>query len=111
MIRLLAALLIALAISFAPLATRAGAAMAPAAPADHARMTMQMDHCPDQSGQTRDGKTGGKDCCIALCVAFAFAGAPSEPPLRFSRGAPRPSSDRFRPGFLARLPTPPPRRV
>lgn len=73
-IRKLLAILIALALLFAPGVT--GAAMA-AAP-NHGIEMMEAGHCQaPMSGTGHHDQSDGKSCCIAMCMAVAVA--PSAP--------------------------------
>jgi len=66
------ALLVALAVLFAPAITRAGEAMA-AVPDHHAQM-MESGHCKaPPSKSDHHGKTDGKSCCVSMCMAVAVA--------------------------------------
>lgn len=109
-LRLLFASLIAVAMLFAPLATRSGAAMA-MAPADHHAQMMESGHCGQQPAKDKDGKTIDKSCCVTMCTAVAVAPAPPLEPHAFAKGVDRPSLTPFDHGFLAKLPTPPPRQA
>ena len=109
--RLLLTLLLAVAMSFAPLAM--GEAMAAAA-AHHGPMVQHGDmtgHCADKSDHDKPAKAAGQDCCAAMCLGVTVAPAsPGEPPAFISINA-RPAPDRFRQGFLGEIATPPPRPI
>jgi len=105
-VRKLFAILIALSVLFAPAVT--GAAMA-AAP-HHDIQMMEGGHCQAPPSKSADhDKTGGKNCCIAMCTAVAVA--PSAP----DQGTePRQQVAQFAPpkayhGLPAEIATPPPR--
>lgn len=102
------AILIAAAMLFAPFAMQGGAAMA-AMPSDHHAQTMGEGHCEGQPADDTDGKSAEKPCCAAMCAALAVSVGPTAEPVVFARVIERPGLARFRHGFLAKLPTPPPR--
>ena len=107
-LRPLFAILIAVAMLFAPLALQSGAAMA-MAPADHHSQMTETDHCGEQPAKSHDGKTVDKSCCAAMCTAIAVAPTPMLQPHVFSSSAERAALVQFNHSFLAELPTPPPR--
>ena len=107
-LRPLFAILIAVAMLFAPLAVQTGAAMA-MAPADHHAQMTETDHCGEQPANSHDGKTVDKSCCAAMCTAIAVAPTPMLEPHVFSSSAERAALVQFNHSFLAELPTPPPR--
>ena len=108
MSRLLFALLIAVAMLFAPLAMQSGAAMA-MAPADHHSQMTKGGHCGDQPAKSHDGKAMDKSCCAAMCAAVAIPPALRIEPQALALAAERPGLDLFHHSFLAELPTPPPK--
>ena len=75
-VRALFAILIAIAVLFAPAIT--GSAMA-AAP-HHGMEMMEAGHCQSPPSNTgHHDRTDGKSCCIAMCMALAVApSAPAE---------------------------------
>ncbi|HET7710106.1 MAG TPA: hypothetical protein VFK50_11365 [Sphingomicrobium sp.] len=102
------AILIAAAMLFAPFAMQSGAAMA-AMPSDQHAQTMDKGHCEGQPAGDKGSKSADTPCCAAMCAAVAVAaGSPAEPPA-FSPAVERPPLNHSLHGFLARLPTPPPR--
>lgn len=103
------AILIAVAMFFAPLAMQSGSAMA-AMPDHHSQMT-EKGHCGEQPVKGADSKSDGKSCCVATCTAIAIAPTTPVEPLAFSLSVDRPTLDQSGPSFLAKLPTPPPRRA
>lgn len=113
-IRTLFALLVAVAVLFAPAMTRAGEAMA-AVPGHHAQM-MASGHCKiapsdagDPDGSSGHDKAGAKNCCIATCMAVAVV--PSVPPQsRVFHGvaASFALTNQYH-GCIAEIATPPPR--
>ena len=104
------AILIAIAMLFAPFAMPTGAmAMAPAD--EHSQMMMASDHCGDTSSDANDSNAIGKSCCIAMCAAVAVAPVSALEPQTFARIVDRPSVSQFTHGYLAELATPPPRRA
>ena len=102
------AILIAVSMLFAPFAMQSGSAMA-AMPSDHHAEMMSDGHCDGQPATDKDSKSGEMPCCAAMCAAVAVAAGSSAEPAAFERAAERPSLEQFRQGFLAKLPTPPPR--
>ncbi|OYX16849.1 MAG: hypothetical protein B7Z07_01710 [Sphingomonadales bacterium 32-67-7] len=104
--RLLTAV-VALSLLWAPVALQNGAALA-TAPADHSEQIVK-GHCGGDTGSDKSGHASGKACCAAMCMGIetqplaaaephALIGAPALTAVR--RGGT---------GFLAELPTPPPR--
>jgi hypothetical protein len=68
------ALLVAVAVLFAPAITREGEAMA-AVPDHHAQM-MDSGHCKSPPSKSdHHGKSDGKSCCISMCMGVAVAPA------------------------------------
>lgn len=104
----LLAILVGWAMLFAPLAMQSGAAMA-AMPADHHSQMAKTGHCGDQPDSGTDSPADGKSCCVAMCTAIAIAPVAPLSPLAFPPAIDRPALAHFGPGFLAKLPTPPPR--
>jgi hypothetical protein len=101
-------MLIAAAMLFAPFAMQSGSAMA-AMPADHHAQTTGGGHCEGQPVTGQDGKSADMPCCPAMCAAVAVpASAPVEPS-SLARSVERPALAQFQHGFVAKLPTPPPR--
>jgi hypothetical protein len=108
-LRPLFAMLIGLAMLFAPLGSRSGSAVAMAPPADHHARMMDSGHCGERPANRDHGKAPDKSCCVAMCAAVSVAPSASiEPPI-LPRSVQRPSLVRFNHSFLAELPTPPPR--
>ena len=88
--------LVALAMLWGPLALQSGGAMA-MAPSDH-------------HGQ-QDDQSAGHACCVALLTAIEASSGPTlEPHALTGVPAQHPILEDG-PGFLAELPTPPPRRA
>ena len=108
--RPLFALLIAMAMLFAPFAVGSGPAMA-MAPADHQAQMADKGHCGGQPANGKDSKATIKSCCAAMCTAVAVAPAPPAKPQGFARALDRPSVEQFYISHLAELATPPPRRA
>ena len=108
-LRPLFAILIAVAMLFAPLALQTGAAMAMAPAADHHAQMTESGHCGEQPAKSHKGKTVDKSCCAAMCTAIAVAPTPMSEPQVFASSIERPSLIQFDHSFLAELPTPPPR--
>lgn len=107
-LRPLFAMLIAVAMLFAPLAMRSGGAMA-MTPADHHSQMMESGHCGEQPAKGDHSKSTEKSCCVAMCAAVAVAPTASIEPHALASSSERPSLAQFHHSFLAELPTPPPR--
>lgn len=102
------AILIAAAMLFAPVAMQSGSAMA-AMPSDHHAQMMGKGHCEGQPATDKESKSADMPCCAAMCAAIAVIPVSPADPAAFARPAERPTPEQFRHGFLAKLPTPPPR--
>jgi hypothetical protein len=102
------AILIAIGMFMAPLGIRGGAAMAMAPSAHNGQMAMG-DHCGEQPSKAKHEKSGESACCVAMCMAVAPAPAAKLEPHFLTASVERPATDQFGRGFLAELPTPPPR--
>jgi hypothetical protein len=109
-LRPLFAILIAVAMLFAPLAMQSGSAMA-MAPADHHSQMMEKGHCGEQPAKGDHGKSTEKSCCVAMCTAVAVAPVSPAEPFAFPQSVERPALAQSSHSFLAELPTPPPRRA
>lgn len=107
--RLLFAILIAVAMLFAPLAVSSGSAMAVAPSADHHAQMMDSGHCSEQPAQGDHDRAPEKSCCVAMCASVAVASSASVEPLIFLEPVERSSLVQLAHSFLAELPTPPPR--
>lgn len=108
-LRPLFAMLVAVAMLFAPLTIRSGGAMAMAPAADHHARTMESGHCDDQPTKGKESQSDDKSCCVAMCVAIAVAPTTAIEPHALTSSVERPSLTQFNHSFLAELPTPPPR--
>lgn len=121
--RPLFAILIALAMLLAPSAMLGGRAMA-APGGGHSAQAMDAGHCDgqpdegkagkgqrgkDQPGKDQPGKAIDSNCCAAMCTAIIIFPAAADEALADRRMIERPSIARSGRGFLAKLPTPPPR--
>jgi len=107
-LRTLFAIVVALAVLFAPTVTREGQAFA--AVPDHDMQMMEVGHCqslPSHSGAP-DEETG-KSCCISICFAVAITPAvpASGSAVRAVQSVSQPAA-LHRP-YLGELATPPPR--
>lgn len=102
------AILIAAAMLFAPFAVQSGAAMA-AMPSDHHAQMMGKGHCEGMPATDGDSKPADMLCCAAMCAAMAVAPVSPTDPADVSHSVERPSLKQSLHGFLAKLPTPPPR--
>ena len=105
-IRKLFAILVAVAVLFAPAFT--GAGMATAAVPDHHAQMMEKGHCDTASGDEQE-EPADMSCCGAMCMAVAVtpSGIPIAKPLIGS--VPVASLHVFQAGSPAELATPPPR--
>ena len=103
-------LLLAFAIALAPFAISNGAAAAVSAVTHNAQMN-EPGHCSGEESGNGEEKATDQSCCIASCAPVAVA--PLLPRLshEISGNAARTSHATFGHGFLAELPTPPPRVV
>lgn len=108
--RPLFAMLIVFAMLFAPFAVESGAAMAMPA-VDHQTQMMENGHCTAQPGKSQDGKMVDKSCCAAMCAAVAVAPSVTLEPHAYASAVVRPALDQLQHSYLAKLPTPPPRRA
>jgi hypothetical protein len=105
-IRRLFAVLVALAVLFAPAVTASASASEP----HHEMQMMQVGHCQGPMSDAADhDRNAGKTCCISLCMAIAaFPAVPQpEAPVQISSAffaAPISLT-----GQPTKLPTPPPR--
>ena len=110
--RRLLAILFAVAMIAAPLAMPAGEAMAAAPMAmDHDGEQAMADHCGGKADPGQHGKQVGDGCCAAMCLGIALTPAAAGDLPAYAGVALRPSADQFHHSYLARLPTPPPRRA
>ena len=105
-IRKLFAILVAVAVLFAPAFT--GVGMASAAVPDHHAQMMDKGHCESAKGEDQE-EAADMSCCGAMCMAVAVApsGIPIAKPLIGS--VPVASLHAFQTGSPAELATPPPR--
>lgn len=104
------AMMIAMAMLFAPFAVQSGSAMA-AMPPDHHGQMMDKGHCGEQPAKGTDSKSTGKSCCVAMCMAIAVTPVSPFEPFAYLRSVDQPAIEQFGASFLAKLPTPPPRRA
>ena len=108
-IQKLFAILVALAVVFAPAFTRAGEAFA--AVPDHHTQLMEAEHCQDGAARSEsEGEAAAESCCVSMCTAVAvtFTSVTSardvimHPPAIFR-------APTFVVGIPAEIATPPPR--
>ncbi len=99
------AMLIALAMLFAPFAMQSGSARA-AMPSDHAQ-SMDAVHCSGETGN--DDQSADHSCCAAMCAGAALAPALAADFRMLTSGDDQPAIEQFGRSHLAKLPTPPPR--
>ena len=102
------AMMIAIAMLFAPFSMKSGSAMA-AMPSDHHGQTNANGHCGNQPRNGMADKAIGKSCCAAMCTAVAVTPASPIVPLIFPRTVERPTLSLSPHSYLASLATPPPR--
>lgn len=106
-IRKLFAIILALAVLFAPAVTNAAMAATP----HHDMQMMEAGHCKTPpSGTRHHEQSDGKSCCISMCMAVAVApSAPTElvPPRQQIAQFALPKTYH---GLPAEIATPPPRR-
>ncbi|HXG80508.1 MAG TPA: hypothetical protein VNJ05_01770 [Sphingomicrobium sp.] len=107
LLRPIFAMLIALGLLLAPFGARTGMAMA-SPPTDH-HEAMAQSHCDGEPDRQQPAEQKSDNCCAAMCTAVAAVPAGAIEPLVLSPSVERPGLDRFRHGFLVKLPTPPPR--
>lgn len=105
--RKLFAILVAVAVLFAPAFT--GAGMASATVPDHHAQMMEKGHCEAPGDEDQDKSTGKMACCSAMCMAVAVtpAGVSIAKPLVGDVSVA--SLPAFQTGAPAELATPPPR--
>lgn len=106
-IRTLFAILVAVALLFAPAFTGAGMVQA-AAPDHHAQM-MEQGHCDPASDEDQSEPAGKMACCGAMCMAVAVTPATIAFAKSLLGDVPVASLHGFRTGAPAELATPPPR--
>ena len=105
----LSAIMIAVAMLFAPVGMASGRAMAVAPAAEHHAQAMESGHCEDPPEPTDESKADEQPCCAAMCTAIAVAPVGPVEPLAPAASPDRPSLSGPGHSFLAELPTPPPR--
>ena len=112
-IRTLFAMLVAVAVLFAPTVTRAAEAFA-AVPDHHAQM-MQSGHCktaPSHSGDNDKSPShdkAGKTCCISMCMAVAVTPpTPAASVVMLAASPTFPLTHQYH-GLITEIATPPPR--
>ncbi len=101
--RRLFAVLLALALTFAPLGMPA---MAEAVPAFHHHAMAAQGHCDQQ--EPAHHKATDKSCCAAMCIAVVGPTSTGDLP-SYHPDRERPVSDLDRRGFLDEIATPPPK--
>ena len=106
-IRRLFAFVLAVSVLFAPGVASAALAAAP----HHDMQMMQAGHCQTPPSHSGDHKMGGKNCCIAMCMAVAVA--PSTPAENAPLGeqVAQFASPQAYHGLPAEIATPPPRHA
>jgi len=108
-LRFLFAMLVAVAMSFAPVTMPLGEASA--VTTGHHAMKMADDgHCADQPAKGHaDGTDKAKPCCAAGCMAAATLASVSDEAVVLPSAAERPALDQSLGGIAAEIATPPPR--
>ena len=102
--------LVALAMLWGPVALQGGGVMA-MAPSDHHGQMLAKGHCDTGAAGEQDDQSAGHACCVALLTAIEASSGPTlEPHALTGVPAQHPILEDG-PGFLAELPTPPPRRA
>ena len=110
-LRSLFSVLLAVAMLFAPVGLFGGAAMAMAPGSHHQAAEMERGHCDEQPAPAEDNQPDEQPCCAAMCTAIAVSPAGPSGQLAAPASLLRPSPPSANHGFLAKLPTPPPRFV
>lgn len=106
-IRKLFAIFVALAVLFAPAASRATAAIAGVS--DHELMMEQTGHCRMPSGSADHRKGADKTCCISMCMAATVNDLAPSADEFFTQITPVPMIPTLHIGCLGDIATPPPR--
>ena len=106
-IQKLFAVLVALAVLFAPAFTRAGAASA--APADHHSQMMEAGHCKTAPAQDGDRPEPAQTCCVSMCMAVATAPTVAASHETVQGAPPAIVAETFRLSLPPEIATPPPR--
>ena len=101
------ALLLALAMTLAPLGVPAMAKVATQA-THHGEMASQ-GHCDQRPQPDQHHKAADKSCCVAMCVAVVAPSGSCELP-HYHAARERPASDLDLRGFLGEIATPPPKQ-
>lgn len=105
-IRRLLAMLVTLAVLFAP----AAATSASAAEPHHEMQMMHVGHCRGpMPNSTKHDKTAGMTCCMTICMAVAESAVATQPETPVQISPPVFSSPASLTGQPTELPTPPPR--
>lgn len=108
------AMLVVVALLFAPAFTRGGEAFA--APPDHQAQMMASGHCQSMPSAPGDNPSShhdeaGNSCCISMCMALALsAPAPTPAAVMHDSVTSFPPPNRYQ-GVPAEIATPPPRRA
>ena len=105
--RLVASLLLAIAMMVAPLGVPA-MAEASAPVSHHGPMAGEGGHCDEQTQPDRPHKAADKSCCAAMCLGVVVPSGAAELPA-YHAPRERPAPDRFRLGYLGEIATPPPK--
>ena len=99
--------LIAIAMLFAPLGLSSVGATVMVPVADHHAQMVESGDCDKQ--ESKDSPSDSKSCCVAMCSPMAVELMIASEPNGLAPLPVLPSRAQIDPGFLAKLPTPPPR--
>ena len=101
--------LVALAMLWGPVALQSSAmAMAPS---DHHSQMLEKGHCDTEKAGEQNDQSAGHACCVAFLTAIEASSGPTLEPHALPGVPGQQLILDDGPGFLAELPTPPPRRA
>jgi hypothetical protein len=108
-IQRLFAILVAVAVLFAPAFSSAGEARASVS--DHHAQMMEAGHCQTPASDSGDQeKAPAKSCCISMCMGIAITPVAPAKQARLNPDRPAFAVPTFHLGYLGEIATPPPRR-
>jgi len=102
------AILVAVAMLFAPVAMQSGSAMA-AMPSDHHSEMTSSGHCGGQPAKHDGQQRPDMPCCAAMCAPSVLPTQAGSELLPFASLAAVPDAPAFPRGVLSEISTPPPR--
>lgn len=102
------AMLIALAMLFAPFAMQGAMA---AAPSNHDSQSMQAMSCAGRSDAGKQDKMVDQSCCATMCSTPALAPVAAGDFAILERACDQPAFEQIGRSYVAKLATPPPRRA